>query len=385
MRFWFIASRDWTNRDNAGGDIYLEHLARGLAKKGHKVTFVAASSHGFGRVETIDSIEVHRLKAGVLFPVRVFASFIKFRKSIDIVAEEVFGGKKVPPFAILYSRNHLIALWYQHHEKIFQEQYPKVLAKIFSIGEKLLARIYHDATIATLSTKSKSDLSKVGLNPRKMAVVPPAAFLDFPNQQTLPPFEKREDAMIFIGKIRKYKRVDHTILALRNLVSKGLAPRLIIAGNVSDQDRPYLFQMRELSERLGLGHLTDFKIYPGMIPSSEKLSLLMRSKVLLQPSPVEGFGMTVVEANSCGTPVVASDGVPADVIVHNENGFVYPFGNIEFLAQSIENVLYDSGAWERLSENGLKAARKFDWEASTDKFEVLAKNILHRTASASFP
>jgi len=105
----------------------------------------------------------------------------------------------------------------------------------------------------------------------------------------------------------------------------------------------------------------------------EKFDLLRNCKVLLQPSPVEGFSMTTVEANGCGTPVVVSDGVPRDAVVHGENGLVYPFGDVEAMADRCRELLENPMLWNTLSEKGLKMAERFSWDNTADAFENFVK------------
>lgn len=375
MRFCFITSRDWLHPAAAGGDFYLSNLARGLAKRGHSVVYLTSSFDDASSRQCIDGVEVRRIRPGPLYPVRLFREFIRVKDSVDVVLEEIFGGKRTFTMARIYSRKPLVAVWYQRHDRIFAEQYPGVIAKTLSLTEKLLARIYRGSPVMTLSRKSASELSEMGIDPRKIGIVPSAALIEFPGTEELLPFEKRRDTLVFIGKIRKYKRIDHTIQALKAVTEGQKGCRLIIAGNVAKNDGECLAKLKEEAHHLGLERLVDFRIYPGAIPPNEKVELLKQCKVLLQPSPVEGFSMTTVEANACGTPVVVSDGVPADAVIDGENGLVYRFGDIETMAHHCRLLLEDSVLWEKLSSRAVSMAQRFNWEASTDAFENFINKI----------
>ena len=369
MRFCFLASRDWAHPEAAGGDFYLSNLARGLAKRGHKVVYFAASPDGNSTHENLDGVEIRRVRPGLLYSIRLFRQFLRIRNSVDVTVEEILGGKKVPTLAFLYSRRRLVAMWYQCHDRIFAEQYPKGLAILLSLAERVLARLYRKYPVATLSQKSATELAKIGLDALRIGIVPSAALIDSQQAQEPLPFESREDTMVFIGKIRKFKRVDHAILALKRLADVRGGCRLVIAGSVARNDLDCLASLRKQARLLGVEESVDFRIYSGAIPLDEKAGILKRCKVLLQPSPVEGFSMTTVEANACGTPVVVSDGVPQDAVRHGENGLVYPFGDTESMSRLCGNLLEDKATWERLSLGGLKMAGRFTWDASTDAFE----------------
>lgn len=383
MRFCFLASKVWIDPEAAGGDLYLGNIARGLVQRGHRVSFIASSNMISPGAKSIDGVDVHLVKRGVLYPIRLLALFLTIRRHVNMIVEEMFGGKGVPPLAALYSRKPVLSVWYQRHDKIFAEQYPRGLATLLSLMERLLARLYKKAWILTLSEKSAKELVEIGLPASRVEIVPPAGILSSHHSEKFPGFRFRENSLVFIGKIRKYKRVDHAILALAEMAASGLRPQLVIAGTVSKSDERYYRSLRSLAKEFAVDNLVHFKIYPSLIPDSEKTELLTRAKVLLQPSPVEGFSMTSVEANACGTPVVVSDGVPGDVVVPGLNGLVYPFGDIKSMANSCAKLITDEEAWETLSRNGSKMALRYNWQSTVKIFLDVVRSRLDENAPKS--
>ncbi len=373
MRFCFLASRDWFHPEAAGGDFYLGHLARGLAKRGHKVVYLAASSEGKSDRQFLNGVEVFHLRPGLLYPVRLFRQFLKVRGSTDILVEEIFGGKKIPALARFYPGKRLVAVWYQCHNRIFEEQYPRLVARLLSQMERVIASLYRKYLVVTLSTKSREELAAIGISASNVGIVPSAALLEPPPTNEVPPFDRRQNTMIFIGKIRRYKRIDQAIEALRAMVDSQSNCRLIIAGSVAEDDLDYLGTLKDLAHRLKVEQLVEFRIYPGAIPPVEKMNLLKSCKILIQPSPVEGFSMTSVEANACGTPVVVSDGVPKDAVIHDENGFVFRFGDTGTMSKLCLELLDNHAVWNRLSANGLRMSRRYSWETSIDAFEFFLR------------
>ena len=93
----------------------------------------------------------------------------------------------------------------------------------------------------------------------------------------------------------------------------------------------------------------------------------------MQPSHKEGWGLTVLEANACGTPVVATD-VPGlrDSVRPGLNGLRVPRGDAPALAGALARVLEDSSLRASLSAGALAWAGRFGWDAVADAFaEVL--------------
>jgi len=145
--------------------------------------------------------------------------------------------------------------------------------------------------------------------------------------------------------------------------------KLIIAGD--GEVKP---ELRGLIEGLGLEDRVELR---GRVSEVEKLRLLQESWVLVQTSRKEGFGLTVLEANACGTPAVGYD-VPGlrDSIRHGETGILVPSGDVEALAEAVATLLTDDGFREKLSKNALEWSRQFSWDRSAEEFKELLKGVI---------
>ncbi|MEM2129499.1 MAG: glycosyltransferase family 4 protein [Candidatus Bathyarchaeia archaeon] len=372
MRALFLAYRDSKNPSSVGGDFYLWELAKGLSRIGHQVTFVSSMFEGSRESEVIDGVEVVRVKGGWRLSLRVFGEYMRRLKGkFDVVVEEAIGGQRLPFFAGVYVREPLIAVWHQRHGKIFREQYHFPIAVFLSLFELFLARLYRNRVIVTPSKGAREKLMQLGFNRDNVKVVYDGVGEIFYNAKTS---ENREDVIVCLGKLRRYKRPDHAILALAHVLKNAKRIcRLVIAGKVSEIDRGYVDELQNLAERLGISNYVDFRFN---ISEIEKLKLLEKARVLVQPSPVEGFSIVVIEANRCGTPVVVSNGVPEDVVINNYNGIVYSFGNIEALSVALTMLLNDKVIWNRISKNAISWAQNFTWENSVSKFDFVLNEVL---------
>ena len=104
-----------------------------------------------------------------------------------------------------------------------------------------------------------------------------------------------------------------------------------------------------------------------------------RSKgVFVNPALTEPFGLTIIEAASCGLPVVATDsGGPQEIITNGENGFLVNVGNPQDIAVAIKKLLQDSGLWEKFSKAGREnALRNYTWSGMAKKQMDIFKAIL---------
>jgi len=364
LRFLFLVYRDFKNPNAVGGDFYLWELARGLAKLGNKVTLLCSSFQGAKSSEIIEGVEINRINSVWRLPLRIFNEYLKKLKgNFNVIVEEAIGGQRLPYLSTMYVKEPLVAVWHQRHNKVFREQYPLPIAILLSLFEFFQARLYRNRTIVTPSEGAKEKLMSLGFKYEKLKVVYDGVGSIFDSPETK---SARENVLVYLGKLRRYKRPDHAILALVQVLKRAKKPcKLIIAGKASEIDRGYIDWLRNLAKRLNVGDLVEFRIN---ISEKEKLKLLEKARLLVQPSPVEGFSIVVAEANRCGTPVVASDGVPRDVVINGFNGLVYRFGDIDALAMNIVRLIDDDVLWDKMSKDAHQWSQQFTWENSVAEF-----------------
>jgi glycosyltransferase involved in cell wall biosynthesis len=143
---------------------------------------------------------------------------------------------------------------------------------------------------------------------------------------------------------------------------------LTIAGRRDDQR--YEKELRDLVERLGLGGSVDFQFD---LTDAAKRDLICRSRIVVIPSAVEGFGIVVLEANASGVPIVASSGVPEGSVRDRYNGLRYPFGDVDKLSEAIVETLTNDQLHAELAANGVAFARNFGWQRVGAQFEAVVR------------
>lgn len=371
MRYLFVAYRDAKNPTAVGGDSYLWELAKGASNVGNKVTFVCSAFKGSKREEVLNGVEVVRFAGNQRLPFSIFNAYMRrWKGSFDLIVEEAIGGERPPFLMTTYVKEPLTAVWHQRHYRIFRGQYPFPLWVPLALLEVFLARVYGNRTILTPSMGAKVQLMRLGFRSEKVKVVFDGVGEVFDRASK---DGERDDTIVCLGKLRRYKRFDHSLLALKLVQSRvGKPIRLIIAGRVSEIDRGYVESLRQLAERLGLSDSVEFKFN---ISEREKLTLLEKARLLVQPSPVEGFSVVVLEANRCGTPVVVSDGIPKDVVIDGYNGLVYPYAHIEAFADAITKLMCDDSLWSKMSRNGWTWSQRYSWENSVQEFTEIAEDL----------
>ena len=157
-----------------------------------------------------------------------------------------------------------------------------------------------------------------------------------------------------------YKSVDVFIKSAKQIFKAEPDAQIIIAGDGEERGK-----LEELTDKLGLNKKIKFL---GKISEKEKIKLYQKAWVAVNPSMKEGWGITTIEANACGTPVVASD-VPGlrDSVKNPATGFLVEYGNSRALSQKILKVIKDEELRQDMEKKSVKWAKNFEWNVSAKR------------------
>lgn len=363
LQILVMASRDRKNPNFAGGDLTLTEVSERLAASGHSVTYLCSSLPKLKHEEFIRGIRVLRFGSVWTASLLAFFYYVRNRGKYRVVLQEALGGLRVPYFGPFYIRKPLVAVWYQRNDRIFHYQFNRVVAGFLRILEYAVAAVHRHRLVLCPSKRSLIDLEELGFDRLLIRTYTPGIDEVVLARSPQALQSKRENMLMWIGKIRKFKCPHHAIMAL-DRVRKAIPDcTLVIAGY--PEDWRYLNHLKEIGNKLKLNNALIFRF---RISEEEKGLLLLKTKALLITSPVEGFANVASEANACGVPVVATYGVPSDVVTNDVNGFRVPFGDVQAMAAACERILLDNETFERLSRRSVQVARGRDWNQTTTTF-----------------
>jgi glycosyltransferase involved in cell wall biosynthesis len=172
-------------------------------------------------------------------------------------------------------------------------------------------------------------------------------------------YELPPDYLLFVGVWEPRKNLSGLLEALALLHARGRDLTLVVAGR-----RGWLYEeIFDKVESLGLSPWVRFIEDP---PVDDLVGLYNAAQLLVLPSFYEGFGLPVLEAMQCGTPVVASDRASLPEIVGNAGLLVNPEDPAD-IANACERVVRDIKLQRALYTAGLERAADFSWRATARK------------------
>ena len=112
------------------------------------------------------------------------------------------------------------------------------------------------------------------------------------------------------------------------------------------------------AEAKRLGVETSVSFYPPVKNIQDKYQ---EASIYVMPSRFEGFGMVLIEAMSCGVPVISYDCPcgPADIITENEDGFLIPNGDIAAFAKAIDQLITDQSLRQSMGQKAKKNSKRY--------------------------
>ena len=339
-----------------------------LAARGHEVTLLVSGWPGAAPQEQVDGMSVHRTGSRYTFNLqapRYYRRHLR-RQPYDLFVEDL---NKVPLFAPLWVRQPVTLLVHHLFGRIAFQEASLPMATATWLLEQPLPAFYRKLPAIAVSQSTADDLADRGFQPERIEVIPNGVDLDFYRPDpTVPRFP--HPTLLYLGRLKRYKRVDLIIDAFARVRLRWPEARLIIAGRGDAQEA--------LEAQISALGLTAAVTMAGFVSEEEKRDLFRRSWVHLLTSPKEGWGITNIEAAACGTPTVASNSPGLkDAVVDGSTGYLVAHGDLAALSARIEDIIAQPLLLDRLSQQALAFAQRFTWERAAHDTERFLEAMIH--------
>lgn len=371
IRFLILNWRDTKHKWAGGAESYVHELAKNLVEKGHQVTIFSGNDGASKNREILDGVEV--IRRGGFFTVYFWAAIyyiFKFQDRFDIIIDSENG---IPFFTPLYTRRPKFLLMHHVHQEVFNDSLKSPMKEIAKFLEgKLMPLVYRNEKVIAVSESTKKDVLKLGIfKPENVCIVNPGIDLTPLTKQVT---KTQNPSLLYLGRLRDYKNIDIAIKAFSKVVKK-IPEATFTIGGEGDREN----DLKDLVKRLGI---TESVIFLGRVSDEVRNELYSMSWLSIQPSSHEGWGITVIEANFYGCPVIASNIAGLrDSVVDKKTGILVKPKSISGFAKAITRVFNSSSTRQKMSNLGKERAKKFNWSENTNHFldalqtYFLSKNV----------
>lgn len=357
------------------------YLSKELARRGHKVTLYTSDLKLSKEYLTIDA-EIHAFKTWLSL-----AGFQATPGMISRAEEEtrhynVIHMHNYRTFQNIvmhyYAKRYNVPYVLQAHGSLTTFFQKEKLKKIFDAiwGYKIL----RDASKFIAVTQLEIEHYKsMGIDEDKIVVIPNGIDLsEFDNLPKRGEFKKKynlgsnQKVILYLGRIHKTKGLDLLVRAFAGLSESLTDARLVIVGS----DDGYLSSLRSLIANLKVDTSI---LFTGPLYGQEKLEAYVDADVYALPSSYEIFGITILEALACGTPIVMTGACGIADVIDGQAGLVVPYDE-ELLRKALLDILGDDQKRQQFSEKGkLLVREKFNWRNIAEQVEALYEKVLQNS------
>ena len=219
-------------------------------------------------------------------------------------------------------------------------------------------------SIITDSEYSKTDIVRhLGVDPRQVAVIYPGIDPQFrPVRDEVKLAKVREkygiksDYVLYTGIYKPRKNHAALLRAFENFLQTGVAVQLVFAGPADGSE----VGLRRLASEFGI---TDQVVFAGFVSDEDLPALYSSARIYACPSLYEGFGFTVLEAMTCGTPVVCTRETSLPEVAGQGALYADPRQRDEF-ALALHRAFTDEDLRRQLIASGFANVKRFSWQTA---------------------
>jgi glycosyltransferase involved in cell wall biosynthesis len=365
----WLTWKDHLHPDAGGAEVVLRELTERLVAEGHQVTWLTCGYAGAASDEIINGVRIIRVgMSRYSHPLRALWHYVsRLQRDFDIVVEVV---NTAPYFSVFFNRAKQRFLFYhQLAREVWQYETRPPLS---IIGEKILEPVFTrllgsvDIPTITISGSTKADLVRFGFKPDNIHII--SEGIEIEPVAKLSTIKKYpQPTLLSFGSMRAMKRTLDQIEAFE--LAKPSVPglQLKIAGSASGE-----YGQRVLARIADSPYARDIH-YLGRVSKRQKIQLMQRSHVTLQTSLKEGWGLTITEAASQGTPAIVYDvdGL-RDSVRHQRTGLITT-PKPSAMATAISQLLTDRKLYDRLRDAAWRWSQEITFDQCYQDFKQVVR------------
>lgn len=371
LNICIVISTPFPPEEGIGNHVY--NVSKKLIERGHDVTIVTRGSLNGTQRGYLDGIEVFKVPFIPFYPfhVHIHGIFVdRLIRSLESSFDLVHMHTPLPPI-IDTSLPKVLTV---HTPMITDTSFIEVV-DFWSLGAKIMGRsvsyllelkmMKNSNIITTVSNSVAQELNKhYCLDLEEIVVIGNGV-----DEKTFTPPQQRseEEYILYVGRLSYRKGLSELMECAKYVCQDYPEVCFVLAGKGPLEGM--------LRKRVTNMELQDRIKFLGYVKASKLVKLYQNALTCVIPSHYEGLSTVLLEAMSCGLPVVTT--VSPEVVEDGENGILVPPKSPRKMAEAISVLLDDKGFRKLLGENARKAIEeKYTWDVVTDRIESCYKLIV---------
>lgn len=363
---------------SGGIGYYVYNLSKKLIDRGHKVTVITRGSANKSVKEVVEGIDVFHVSFFPFYPfhIKIHSIFVNI---LFKLLESKFNVVHIhsplsPPI-----KTQLPIITTVHTSMKIDSKYHEIL-DFFSLAEKTQSRLLYppiekklfsiSELITSVSFSVAKELSTYGINPQQITVVGNAVDEKefFPVHRNV----RSEKYVLYTGVLRARKGLFDLLDCAEHVCRVYSDVKFIICGT-----GPFSHNLRE---KVRTKKLEKHVVLVGFVKRNKLVELYQNAEVHVVPSHYEGLPTVLLEAMSCGLPVVATDVCgSSEVISTGIDGFLVPPKSPKEMADVVLQLLADKDLRDKIGNNARKTIERFyTWDKLVDNMIKCYKNVLRK-------
>jgi D-inositol-3-phosphate glycosyltransferase len=391
--------------DSGGMNVYVRSVASRLAERGVRVDVFTRAAGPEQHVVSVDhpGVRVVHLEAGPNAPVekeelpQYLPAFVRAFSEFE-AAERLASGRRDSVYDVVHTHYWLsgwagivacerldVPLVHSFHtlgavknRSLGGDERPEPASRLD--GEERIVR-GADCILAPTAGEAADLVSLYGASPDRISVVPPGVDTDRFRPGDSEAARRAlglqdRSVVLFAGRLQSLKRPDLAIRTIAVLAAQKPeeAPRLLILGGPSGRGGVQPESLAKLAADLGVAHLIDIH---DPVPHALLSDYYRAADVVIVPSRTESFGLVALEAEACGTPVVASDvGGLRTAVSDGVTGTLVASDAPEAFAAALGEILGNEPRRRAMGDAGARFARRYDWRRAAEGLLEVYESLL---------
>jgi glycosyltransferase involved in cell wall biosynthesis len=372
-----------------GQAVFTEHLAEGLAQRGHVITAVFPSEKGKPYQKVRNDVQIEAVRSANLNQFHKDAHFSLFaqraiRRILDSFQPEIIHIQDHFPLSrsvLQVARDYPAKLIGTNH---FMPEnlaaYIPLISNVKPVYNRimwsLMMNVYNRLDVATAQSKASAELMiSQGL---RIPVRPVSCGIDLGFFHPDPGLDRRQirerygidpqkTVFLFVGRVDYEKRIDVLLRAMHLLQRDDT--QLVIAGHGSEKEK-----LEAQASELELGGRVRFT---GYIPREDLPALLNSVDIFVMASQAELLSIATLEAMACGKPVLLADAVALpELVTVGQNGYLFTLNDPADAAHYMALLADQPEKWPQMGAAGLEKTRYHSMESAIQQYEAIYEALI---------